>query len=192
MNEALERLARRLEGLSAHSSGRLSFPDRCAAFYCLHRGFPQSLIAKAFGVTPGAVSTLAKALTNERRYQDIAREFRSLGPDRFGEKYYTIAVDDRIARFRAEQETPNDLRRGRGPNPSADSHQGDWEVTAVNGQDITFTVFWTGPEGWSYRQDEGPGPYECAPERFTGSTKAREAGYMSYAASDQTRRRPGR
>jgi hypothetical protein len=175
-----------LETMPATHSGRLSFAHQCAAFYALQRGFKASLIAKVFGVTPSAASTLKNAETSTRRYGRVTAEWRKLGPHAFGEKYWTPEIDDRLARFRVDSPDHADLMRGRGPNPNADKHAGLWEIEDRAAARHTVEIFWAPSQGWRYRDTaaDWTGP-ACQT-----SLKAREDAYASFNAAHQDRRRP--
>ena len=188
MSEATDRLEELAQGLQPKNSARLSFTDLCAAFALVKRGFPQSLVAQVFGVTPAAISKLASAETNPRRYANVAAELQRLGWDEFREKYITNEIIERLQRFRVEAPLTSDLRRGRGPNPAADKSAGAWELTAGNGEIQHLEVFWRDGAGWTWRHlGEG---WITQQEPCLTSLKAREQLYASFAAADQERRQP--
>jgi hypothetical protein len=177
MSGATENLARMMAAMPTIRSGRLSFSDRCAAFYALHIGYPKDLAAKVFGMSPGTMYMLANCLRGERNgvahYQEIAREFRRMGEENFGERYYTPEIDERLQRYRVNAEKISDARRGRGPNPAADHHEGKWKMNALDGTPVNVEIKWT-ETGWAVQAVESPEPDRVLtpPERFKSSTKA--------------------
>ena len=120
MNEAVDRLNARLAATPPGASAHLTFQQKCAAFYLLERGFKQALVAEVFGISKASVNLLANALKpGARTYANVAEEWNRIGDaEEFGRLYYTIDIDDRVARARAHAPGDGDLRRGRGPNPN--------------------------------------------------------------------------
>jgi hypothetical protein len=85
----------------------------------------QSTVAKAFGLSSGAVSLLANCLktpTPGRRahYRQIAAEWYRLGDTAFREAYYSDDLHTRMMRIKYDVATAIDVRP-RGPNRNADS-----------------------------------------------------------------------
>lgn len=187
MPTALERLDAMVAEITPRRAGHLSFSDMCGAFYALYRGFPQSLVAKSFGISQAAASKLARCRINPRAYVNVAAEFKRLGPEEFGETYFTDDIADRIARFRANVQTPGDLRRGRTSNAAADSEAGLWLMNDDQGDEHTVEVYWADATGWRHRE-EGRWAY-VSHRVYETSRKAREAAYANYLAQRQERRR---
>ena len=187
MPTALERLETLAEGLTAKQSSHLSFADACGAFVAIRRGFSQTLVGKAFGISQSGVSKLASCLNNPRRYASVAAEFRRLGEQAFRETYFTDDIADRIARFRVGVPVQGDMRRGRAPNPAAAENAGLWLMDDDHGDEHTVEVLWIDHEGWRHREF-GRWAY-ISRGIYETSTKAREAAYANYLASGQERRR---
>ena len=187
MSQATENLEKMLAETPASMSARLSFPDQCAAFYALFRGFKPGLVAKVFGTTPTAMSVLKHCIRDPRRYRHVKDEFYKLGPEEFGEKYYTDDIDARLSRFRAKAEKSDDLMRGRGPNATADKFQGLWLIVDEQGDEHTVEVLWIDGEGWRHREF-GRWAY-VSRNIYQTSLKAREAAYANYLAQRLERRR---
>lgn len=110
--EKLEDLIRELPRMSQ----RLSFHEKCAAYFAMDRGFPQILVAKAFNVSSGAMSALANCRKNSH-YQDVRDEYDRLGRAAFGDAYFTDELVAKLQRFRLGVETDEDRTRMRGPDP---------------------------------------------------------------------------
>jgi hypothetical protein len=114
MSEATDNLKKLLEETSFTQLSRLTFSERCGAFFALQTGYSQKVIARAFGVHSSTASLIAHCLTSkDTRYASIAAEFHKLGLEEFGEKYFTPAMFDAIAL--ARRNIPNDKRRS-GPS----------------------------------------------------------------------------
>lgn len=97
---ASEELRKLVESIPRTSGRRLSFPIQCAILAISLEGAPRSLLAKRFGVTPGVITHISHCLTDPAegkpaRYQDVAREYRTLGAKAFKEKYFTEEVRER-------------------------------------------------------------------------------------------------
>lgn len=164
-------------------AGRLSFPEKCAAFYLLRRGFKKNLVALVFGLSPMSATRLSRADPEGDRYPDVAREYERLGHDAFGDRYYTQDIDDRLWRYVAETPTEGDgAKRKFGPNPNAREGAGRYRILAINGREVEFTVYWKPAQGWSYRQDQEPGAYE-SPSIDKSAAKARDAALENYAVT---------
>lgn len=184
MSEATKRLdALQAQTPSTVIAGRLSFPEKCAAYYLLRRGFKKSLVALTFNLSPMSATRLARADAEAERYPDIAREYERLGHDAFGERYYTNDIEARLQRNIAEVPTEGDTtKRKFGPNPNAREGAGRYRILAINGREVEFTVYWRPAEGWSYRQDQEPGAYE-SPSIDKTAAKARNAALENYAVT---------
>ena len=98
MSEATDKLDALIRELPRMSQ-RLSFHDKCAAYVAMDRGFPQILVAKAFGVSSGAMSALANCRKENGgfRYQDVRDEYDRLGRDAFHEAFTSNDLVDEIA-----------------------------------------------------------------------------------------------
>jgi hypothetical protein len=138
-------------------ASRMPYSDQCAAFYAMKRGFRPVLIAKLFGVTPTAMSLLRNCENAPRRYTKLKAEYAALGHDAFGQKYWTDAIDDRLARFRLNVEKQNDFmpNRGRGPNPAADSRSFKTLRRPIQVHSEFFRIDWLSTRyvpiaGWYY------------------------------------------
>jgi hypothetical protein len=165
-------------------AGRLSFPEKCAAYYLIRRGFKHSILCLTFGVTPMTINRLAKA--GGARYADIAREYSKLGHDQFGARYFTDDIETRLARYLAKAPNAEDkARRKFGPNPAARSAAGEYLIQATNGVEVTFYVLWVDGEGWSYRQDQEPHPFASS-ARLSSSAAARKAALENYAIGPES------
>jgi hypothetical protein len=192
---------------------RLSFHDKCAAYYALERGFPQSLIAKALGVSSGAMSALANC-RNEKgggRYQDVRNEYDRLGHDAFGDHYFTDDFATKLQRFRMGVETDADRARMHGP----DTRGGKWgnKIFTVEGyggrivqcivefrstgQDIDTRTDETLRAGWAWRelierevteQRLTERPHNCPPwsnQRWPTAARAVDGCYESHGVDSQ-------
>jgi hypothetical protein len=182
MSEATERLEATLARMPLHNAGRLSHADKCGAFYALYRGFPKSLVAKAFGITPTTASHLAHCLAPrpgaQTRYDDIAREFRTLGASAFGERYYTAEIDDRIARIRADAPTADDAKHRRfGPSETHNAYEGYFTIPTIDGGEAIVRVHWA-QQGWTYSEIT-PDSW-TAPVHFRSSGKALMDAFNNY------------
>jgi hypothetical protein len=204
MSEATDRLEATLAGMPISAAARLSFPERCGAFYAMHRGFPKSLVAEAFGITPTTAGFLANCLVSKDgtrpRYEDVAQEFTKLGEKKFGERYYTLEIDDRIARIRAGAVTEEDANRRRfGPSATFRACQGFYRIPQIDGNEAIVEIRWIDKEGWTYSECQnhhGPDPdrrYACfddgyvlynwtCAKRFRSSNAALVDAYANYAA----------
>jgi hypothetical protein len=200
MSEATDRLEATISKMPYPSAARLSHGEKCAAFYAMRRGFPKWLIAKTFGITPTTASYIANCLAPPEgakpRYENIAREFRAMGEKEFGEKYYTIEIDDRIARIRADVVTPEDAtRRKFGPAKTLNRLAGFHRIPTDYGRDEIVEVRWIDEEGWTFsemdqtmhpsrnmpRFDAGVFSYNwTAPDRFKSSRTALQAAWVNY------------
>lgn len=164
-------------------AGRLTFNEKCAAYYLLLRGFKKSLVALTFGVTPSAMTRLAQA--RSARYADVVREYRRLGHEAFGDRYFTQDMEARFLRYQAAIPNQSDkAKRKFGPNPNARSAAGEYLIRSVTGPETIFFVFWLEGESWTYRQDEEPGAFVSA-KRFDTSSEARNAAFDSYAITKE-------
>lgn len=181
MSTAIERLdALAGQFPMTESAGRLSFPERCAAYYLLRRGFKKSLVALTFGVSPAAMTKLANADLHGSRYVAVVHEYARLGHDEFGARYFTDEIEARLARFRMSVPTEGDLAKRRfGASPTARGAAGEYTLS-IKGGPITFYVYWITAEGWAFRQDD-PGGF-VSRKRYVTSSVARTAALASYAA----------
>jgi hypothetical protein len=118
MSEATEKLEELINALP-RMSRRLSFSEKCAAYFALDRGFAQSLVAKAFRISSGAASALANCRNGkgDGRYATIADEYDRLGREAFGEKYFTDEHITKLQRWRLGAETDADRAAMHGPDP---------------------------------------------------------------------------
>jgi hypothetical protein len=180
MSNAIDRLnAIQAQLPAAAFEGRLSFPEKCAAYYLIRRGFKQSTLCLAFGVTPVTISRLAKA--GGDRYADVMREYSKLGHEAFGVRYYTDDIETRLARWLVNAPSDEDkARRKFGPNPAARSAAGEYLIRAFDGSEITFFVYWLDGEGWTFRQEQEPHPF-VSKARLFASSAARKAALDNYA-----------
>lgn len=139
---------------------RPSFEKRCGIFYVLYKSdkrgsgnrdrLTQATIARAFGITQGAASRLAKALEpghgGPNKFKKIADEWNRLGEEEFGRKYFTDEMREQLTAARREK-SPS------GPNPASNSHKG---YHCLFDRDIVF-VYWANEpkKGWSYTTCHG-------------------------------------
>ena len=183
MSEAIDRLNARLADMTP--TARLTFEDKCAAFYLIQRGFKQVLIAEVFGVTQTAISQLARALKpGARKYKNVADEWARIGSsDEFGRIYYTLDIDDRVARARVNSPQPGDLRRGRGANPNLEPFK-PFDLDGVHYECVWMdkpgpydsqgdydTARFLPATGWTFTHTAGPvSPW---PKRFKSPTECK-------------------
>lgn len=127
---------------------KLAFFDQCAAFYALFGGARPHIVAKAFGISPTATSQIAGCLARDprpqfteladgkivknrdhnknrspariQRYGRVADEFKLLGEEAFGAKYYTEEIHLRLKRIEYELDDEALRRARQGPDPAAD------------------------------------------------------------------------
>jgi hypothetical protein len=168
----MSNLEEMLTELAPSQSRRLTFQEKCAAYYALKRGFPQKLIGKVFGVSQGAACALLKASPDSRRYRDVAHEFERLGAEEFGRRYWTPEYDDRLGRFRMGQQKTFDQMRGSAPNPTADKYQGAHESA-----DGEFHINWVPGKGWIWLAGNMPAEEQ---RPYRSSTAAYDA-YWEFA-----------
>lgn len=202
MTEALDRLDATLSRMPFSHAARLPWGEKCGAFYALYRGFPKSLIAEAFAITPTTASFLANCLNPvpaaRSRYADVAAEFKSLGPQAFGEKYYTLDIDDRIARVRSGVLSPDDAKRRQfGPSSTNALRKGFHRIPTLTGDDAIVEIHWIEGEGWTFSElDNSPAGVAfdhrprfevgyilynwTAPDRFRSSQLSLRAAYNNY------------
>jgi hypothetical protein len=166
MSEATKKLDKLIAELPRMSK-RLNFHEKCAAYFALDRGFRQSMVAKVFGVSSGAVSALANCrnFRGGSRYQDVREEYDRLGREAFGDAYFTDEIATKFQRFRLGVETDEDRTQMHGP----DTRPGKWgdkpfTFEAYGNRFITCIVQLRmkgdvdprsdqeAPQGWSWRE----------------------------------------
>jgi hypothetical protein len=157
MSEATKKLDELIRELP-RMRRRLSFHEKCAAYYALDRDFPQSLVAKTFGVSSGAISALANCrnYSGGSRYQDVREEYDRLGRDAFGDTYFTDEIAAKFQRWRLGVETDEDRTRMHGPDTRA-GKWGDRPFTfeAYGGRLIACVVeFRNTQQDFDHRTDE--------------------------------------
>lgn len=167
MSEATDKLDALIRELPRMSQ-RLSFHDKCAAYVAMDRGFPQILVAKAFGVSSGAMSALANCRKENGgfRYQDVRDEYDRLGRDAFHEAFTSNDLVDKLQRFRLGVETDADRVKMRGPDPRPGKwgnrifqveRPGDPALSCIvsfrsTGQDINIHTDEDLRAGWAWRE----------------------------------------
>lgn len=131
-DNAFDAAAATAEGLSAfpNTAGpKLSFNDKCAAFWCLRVGHKSERVAKMFGISSATISHLKQAIVDkpgrQKRYPEVKREFERLGESAFRDAYYTDDVHTRLMRIKYDAEHAGDDHRLKGPNPRADKYAFD-------------------------------------------------------------------
>jgi hypothetical protein len=98
-------------GFTAHR--RLTHEERCGVLAAVRAGFPQNVVAKAFGIAPSNAHAIADCLTSDaRKYRAVAKDWREFGPDEFCEKYLTAKMrDDCIAAGNAHRAATQEHNR---------------------------------------------------------------------------------
>ena len=204
---SLERRVSPLESLEAllaefpkSQGARLSWGEKCGAFVALHRGVPQNVVAKAFGVTPTTISLLASCLAPradaKTKYANVRREFEALGAERFDAKYYTSDIADRLTRWRLGQPTQADKKirpYGSAPAATMNAHEGFHEIPTHSTKTPTAIahIHWVEGEGWTVSEVDQPSFLAGQPKynwtektRFKSSTAALKAAYEDIYAFD--------
>jgi hypothetical protein len=131
-------LAEMLKGLHSGKHRKLSFEEQCAFHIALKLGVPPLAVASAAGVSPIAVSHLARAgsyLGGEIRYRAVAREYETLGHENFIHRYLTPPIRERLAQaidaYKRRKRNPD--RNPKGFNPLANRYCGrhEWRETSL-------------------------------------------------------------
>lgn len=177
MTEATEMIEKALID-APRSHRRLTHEEKCAAYYAVHRGFPHTVVAQAFGVSRPTIT----ALPNPR----VAQDFSDLGPHEFGAKYTTAENAEALAlamnNHRARRAELNRLRF-RGQN--ADDQAGFNPILGASG----LTLFHIRNEGddWFYQPVEGvaDGDLTYWPEAFGPHVSAKAALIAAYQMQGQ-------
>jgi hypothetical protein len=174
---------------------RLSHPEKCAAFYCMQRGFPQRVVAKAFGITTGTASLIANCLNPRARplYRKVAEEWVRLGKQEFGEKYYNSEWGDRLAAVKLKK--PVEKLRPSGPNPRATAHVGFHYLPETGGQIPLVEIHQTETGAFVFSDVSSIGEGEIAyrstsPTRHDTSYQALVAAHRAIGFTDADMPRP--
>ena len=209
MSEATEKLDALIAELPRMAK-RLTFHDKCAAFYACVRGYPQTRVAEVFGVSSGGISALANCRNTTDRYVDVVHEWNKLGREAFGDKYFTDDIATKFSRFEFGVETDEDRTRMHGPDTRA-RKWGDRPFTfeAYGGRFITCIVQLRmkgdpdprtdaeAPQGWAWRElselerDHGQTldhPNTCPPwsfQRWTTPARAVDGCYEGNGVDSQ-------
>jgi hypothetical protein len=177
MSKATEALGALLEGLPQPRPPSLSFPQRCAAYYALRRRFPQTIVAQAFNVTQGAVSALARCSVTGK-YRKVAEEYRDLGHDAFGEKYFTDDHLVLIQKYRLKLLT--DRPREQPSTFKLEGEPGEMVVIRLAWRpagDIDPDTDQPQPAGWSWGRADAASPREG---RYPTKTQAHNAALRAF------------
>jgi hypothetical protein len=187
-------IAELVAGQAQHLGRKLSFPQKCAAFYALNMGVKPAYVTKAFGVTPGTTSNLKRAGRAPSpdhgnyqggfrpRYPEIAREFERLGAEAFRNRYYTDDVHTQLMRIKYEAEETGDNRTPQGPNRNADRFSWD-KIGAFQCGNSWWRVDWTyGPGGPGWRSTD------CLPNGQ--QPEGQETMYQGLEANDGSGQAP--
>ena len=131
--------AEALKNLPSRNTRKLSFEEQCAFYAALKLEVPPLAVASAAGLSPMAVSHLARAgflQSGEIRYRAVAREYADQGHENFIHRYLTAPIRERIEHAidaHKRRERNPDLN-AKGYNPLANRYCGrhEWPETSLN------------------------------------------------------------
>jgi hypothetical protein len=168
---------------------KLSHSDACAFYAALREKVSQPIVARASGLTQGAISHLAAA--GERRggqirYPKVAAEYRALGREAFIHKYVTPIIRERlrVASLETRARSPSAFE-AEGVKPRANKDRGRHLIKDLEGgPDTPVEIqFDRGPKpGWKWRLLE-PTPGDPIAAAWRGDPKREERGFPTSSAA---------
>jgi hypothetical protein len=132
MSEATENHQKDAAALGFTARKRLTHAERCGALFALYSHFPQAVVAIAFEFAPTNAHALAQCLNPNapKRYREVTAEWRELGPEEFGERYFTSEMREKClaagTHYRAAQ-----IEKARLKNPDQNRAELEgWHIVA--------------------------------------------------------------
>ena len=156
---------------------KLSHEDACGFYAALHDGVAQPIVAKASGLSQGAISHL-KAAGEHRggqlRYPKVAEEYARLGREAFIHKYVSAIIRDRI-RVAHDQIVNHraTMTERAGVNPRANKDRGRQVIKDPQGAPdtpIEIKFDYRLKPGWKWRGGE-------TGDAWRGDPRAEESGF---------------
>jgi hypothetical protein len=168
---------------------KLPFPEACAFHVALKEGVSQPVVARASGLTQGAISHLARAgerLAGQIRYPKVAQEYAKLGREAFIHKYVTAPIRERlrVADIAVRNQPRNSLERA-GVNPRANKDRGRHTIRdSSGGPDVEIEIqFDRGQRpGWKWAEYDPTHPGQLTGQ-WRGDPANEERGFKSSAAA---------
>ena len=127
-----------LKNLKQRNHRKLSFEEQCAFYAALKCAVPPLAVSRAAGVSPIAISHLARAgsfLGGQIRYPKVIREYETLGHDAFINRYLTPPLRERIDHaidaFAKRKRDPDLNAKGYNPRANGNCGRYEWPETSI-------------------------------------------------------------